>query len=88
MHSFVKAKKAGIVAWQVRPGDEVLKGRILGEIVDIENPDAPRMPIVSATSGMVFSMARHKLVRPGQVIIKVAGSEVLEWRVGNLLTSR
>lgn len=85
---FVQAKKSGIVAWQVRPGEAVSKGDILGEIVDIENPDAPRMPIVSATSGIVFSMARHKLVRPGQVIIKVAGSEVLEWRVGNLLTSR
>lgn len=78
----------GIVAWKVRPGDVVEKGTVLGEIVDIEDPDSPRVPVVSRTGGVVFSMARHKLVRPGQVIIKVAGEEVLEWRVGNLLTSR
>lgn len=60
----------------------------IGEIVDIEDPDTPRTPVVSQTDGIVFSMARHKLVRPGQVIIKVAGSKILEWRTGNLLTSR
>jgi uncharacterized protein len=76
----------GIVAWKVRRGDIVEKGTVLGEIVDIEDPDCPRRPVVSRTSGVVFS--RHKLVRPGQVIIKVAGEDVLEWRVGNLLTSR
>jgi uncharacterized protein len=84
----MQADKAGIVAWKVRPGDIVEKGTVLGEIVDIEDPDCPRRPVVSRTSGVVFSMARHKLVRPGQVIIKVAGEDVLEWRVGNLLTSR
>ena len=56
--------------------------------MNIEDPDSPRTPIYSKTTGVVFSMSRHKLVRPGQVIIKVAGEEVLEWRKGNLLTSR
>lgn len=84
----MQADKIGIVAWKVRPGDIVEKDTVLGEIVDIEDPDAPRLPVMSRTSGVVFSMARHKLVRPGQVIIKVAGERVLEWRVGNLLTSR
>jgi uncharacterized protein len=84
----MQANKVGIVAWQVRPGAHVEKGAVLGEIVDIEDPDTPRMPVVSRTSGVVFSIAKHKLVRTGQVIIKVAGFEELEWRVGNLLTSR
>ena len=55
--------------------------------MDIENPDSERYPVISRTSGVVFSMARHKLVRPGQVIIKVSGMEELAWRVGNLLTN-
>lgn len=83
-----QATKAGIVVWSVRPGDIVIKGQILGEIIDIEDPDAVRTSVCSRTNGIVFSMARHQLVRPGQVIIKVAGDEVLEWRKGNLLTSR
>ena len=82
----IEAIKAGIVAWKVKPGDVVEKGQLLGEIVDVEDPDIPRLPVVAMTSGVVFSMCRHKLVRPGQVIIKVAGMEILEWRQGNLLT--
>lgn len=88
LHYATQANKVGIVAWQVRPGAYVEKGVVLGEIIDIEDPDTPRLPVISRTSGVVFSMARHKLVRTGQVIIKVAGFEQLEWRVGNLLTSR
>ena len=83
-----QATKAGVVVWSVRPGDIIIKGQLLGEIIDIEDPDAVRTPVCSRTCGVVFSMARHQLVRPGQVIIKVAGDEVLEWRKGNLLTSR
>ncbi len=78
---------AGLVAWRVKPGDEVAAGEILGEIVDPDDPDRPRVPIVSNTAGVVFGMRRHKLVRPGQIIIKVAGCESLSWRkAGNLLT--
>lgn len=77
----------GVVAWRVGPGDEVAAGQLLGEIVDVEDLDAPRVAVLSATSGVVFGMRSHKLVRPGQIIVKVAGREVLPWRKGNLLTS-
>jgi predicted deacylase len=81
----LEAKVAGVVAWRVKPGDEVITGDVLGEIVDIENIDIPRIPIIARTSGVIFSMRRHKLVRPGQVIIKIAGIDKLPWRLGNLL---
>ena len=84
----VEAEKAGLVAWRVKPGQVVQSGQILGEIVDCEDPGAPRVPVKARTSGVIFSMARHKLVRPGVIIVKVAGSEPLPWRTGNLLTSR
>jgi len=83
----VEAEKAGLVAWRVKPGQVVQSGQIVGEIVDCEDPGAPRVPVKVRTSGVVFSMARHKLVRPGAIIIKVAGNEPLPWRTGNLLTS-
>jgi predicted deacylase len=83
----IEATKVGVMAWKVRAGDVVQKNQILGEIVDIEDAFAPRTEVISKTSGIIFSMSRHKLVRPGEVIIKVAGVEPLEWRVGNLLTS-
>ena len=84
----IKPSKMGVVAWRVRPGEEVAEGQVLGEIVDVENIDEARVPIVSRTSGIVFGMRSHKLVRPGQIIVKVAGHLPLPWRTGKLLTSR
>jgi hypothetical protein len=55
--------------------------------VHIEEVDAPRTPVVSSTDGLVFGKTLNPLVFPGDVIIKVAGTEVLPWRSGNLLTS-
>ena len=84
----VEATCGGIVAWRVRKGAIVKEGELLGEIINMEDPDASRVPITAKVSGVVFSMSRHKLVRPGQVVIKVAGKEPLSWRIGNLLTSK
>lgn len=84
----IQAAVAGVLAWRVRPGDTVQRGQMLGEIVDVTNPDAPRTPVVTQAAGLVFGMRRHRLARPGEIIVKVAGAESLEWRQGNLLTSR
>mmetsp|Transcript_14197 Transcript_14197/g.14827 ORF Transcript_14197/g.14827 Transcript_14197/m.14827 type:complete len:407 (-) Transcript_14197:52-1272(-) len=83
----IKAEKCGVVAWRVHPGDEVKEGDILGEIVDIDDLEAPRVPIRTSTSGIVFGRRGHKLVRPGQIIIKVSGIQPLEWRKGYMLTA-
>jgi predicted deacylase len=60
----IKANKCGVVAWRVHPGDEVEAGALLGEIVDIDDVDAPRVPLVTSTAGVVFGRRGHKLVRP------------------------
>ena len=78
----------GVVAWLVKPGDMVFVDQVLGELVDIEDPYAARVPIVSSTSGIVFGMRSHRLVHPGQIIIKVAGDKSLHWRQGHLLTAK
>lgn len=85
----IEAEKPGIVVWKVKVGDEVKRGDLIGEIVDIADVDAPRSSIVARTDGLVFAMRSHKLVRPGQVILKVSGLKPLEWRKGevNLLTT-
>lgn len=86
----IVAEKPGVVSWKVKPGDFVLEGQVLGEIVNIEDPYATRTPVRSKTSGLVFGIRRHKLVVPGQIIIKVSGEHPLSYRQGggNLLTSR
>jgi predicted deacylase len=81
----IKANKCGVVAWRVHPGDEVEAGALLGEIVDIDDVDAPRVPLFASTSGIVFGRRGHKLVRPGHLLIYIAGEKPLEWRTGYLL---
>lgn len=83
----VVADKDGVVAWRVAPGDMVTAGQVIGEIIDIEDVDASREPVIAKTSGLLFGLKRHHLVRPGQVIAKISGPEPLPWRLGgNLLT--
>lgn len=57
-------------------------------VVNIEDPDAPRVPVITRTAGIVFGLRRHKLARPGEICIKVAGDAPLPWRTGHLLTSK
>jgi predicted deacylase len=83
----VEAPIAGVIAWKVDIGDTVSAGDVLGEIVDVVNLDAPRYLLRTRTSGVVYGMRNHKLIRPGETIIKIAGSDVLPWRTGKLLTA-
>lgn len=61
---------------------------ILGEIVHLEDMDAPRTAILAKTDGFIYSISLDLLVQPGDHLICVAGSEVLSWRQGNLLTAK
>lgn len=82
----IEGSRPGILAWKVRPGDRVQAGQLLGEIIDMEDIDAPRTPIFARCAGIVYGMRRHKLSWPGETIIKIAGDAPLDWRKGNLLT--
>lgn len=67
----MEAPVAGVVAWRVHPGDHVNTGDVLGEVLDVADLDAPRVQLVSRTCGIVFGMRGHKLVWPGEIIVKV-----------------
>lgn len=83
----IDAQATGVIVWKVPLGASVQAGQLLAEIVNIENPDAPRVAVTSRQAGIVFGRRRHALAIPGQTIVKVAGEEELGWRKGNLLTS-
>lgn len=84
----VESPCAGLVVWKAELGSMVKAGDIVAEIVVVDDVDAPRVPVVTRQTGIIFGRKRHKLASPGQVIVKVAGSESLSWRKGFLLTSR
>lgn len=80
----IRTPVTGIIVWKRCPGDRVEKGEVVAEVVDVSDPFAPRTPLSSCTAGVVFGNVRHHLVRPGQIVVKVAGAT--SWRTGALLT--
>lgn len=81
----VRAPSLGLVVWKLPLGARVTAGALLGEIIDPSQPPATaRTPLRANVPGVFFSRCRHHLVRPGQIIAKVAGAEPI--RSGHLLT--
>jgi uncharacterized protein len=74
-----KTPVPGVVAYAVSLGDTVKKGDLIAEIVDPSavDPDQARTPVFAETNGLILSRAADKLVRPGQGIAKVVGTEPL-----------
>lgn len=62
-------------------------GQLIAEIVNIEDPSAPRIQLTSKTDGILFGTCLRKLVSAGQIVFKVSGAQPLDWRKGNLLTA-
>ena len=72
-------------------GDMVVAGDVIAEIVQIDDVDAPRVPVKARSKGLLFCTAHpsKRLVGPGRgIVAKIAGEEKLSWRRGNLLTAR
>lgn len=78
--------KAGIVCLNVKLGDFVNAGDVVCEIIDIENPNANKEELKCRTSGVIFSIFKNRLCKPGHFILKVSGDKPLPWRKGKLLT--
>ncbi|MHB1218128.1 MAG: succinylglutamate desuccinylase/aspartoacylase family protein, partial [Alphaproteobacteria bacterium] len=78
---------AGIVAYRHGLGDAVAKDEVIADVVDpmAEDPRMARTPVATRTEGFILARRDDKLVRPGQVIAKVVGREVLPGRTGLLL---
>ncbi len=83
----VRSAVAGIVAYRKNLGDRIKKGDMIADIVDptAEDARAARTPVTTRTDGFILTRRDDKLVRPGQVIAKVVGREVLPGRTGLLL---
>lgn len=75
-----------MIVWKAELGDEIRRGQVIAEVVDVEHPEAPRVQLLSRTSGVFFARCLSHWVQPGQTVAKVAGVEPLPWRTGQLLT--
>jgi len=85
----VKSPGTGLVAWQCQIGEFVNKGDVIAELVDIEaeDPATARTPIRTETSGVLFARKATTLIRSGDNLCKIAGSEKLASRQSGPLLS-
>ncbi len=87
--SFLRAPHAGIVCWQSEVGQRVRRGDLLGVLVDPAERDfdAARAPLRAGTDGLLFARRAVRMAAAGDVLVKIAGTEVLAERSrGPLLT--
>jgi len=76
-----------LIVWCSHLGQQVEAGDLLAQIVDLENPWEARVSICSNQKGVIFARKSFHYVKPGDVVLKVAGAAPLEYRQGkDLLT--
>jgi predicted deacylase len=81
----MEATVPGLIVWKTAVGENVKKDQLIAEIVDIEDVDASRTPVIARIDGFIYGRALNKLAVPGDIIVEIAGEEKLDWRSGNLL---
>jgi len=83
----LRAPVAGIVTYSRPLGAWIGEGDTVAEIVDplADDPRQARTPVRAQTEGMLLSRREHKMVRPGDSIAKVVGTQPLAYRTGLLL---
>ncbi|MEE4301446.1 MAG: succinylglutamate desuccinylase/aspartoacylase family protein [Pseudomonadales bacterium] len=79
----LRAPAEGVVIYRARLGDRVRRGEVVASLVD---PLGDSVDVCAETEGVLFARHDQRYAWPGKVIGKIAGSEVLPERTGNLLT--
>ena len=84
--AMVRAPHAGLVSFRERPGAVVEAGRGLATLIDPRAPPGSRRsPILAPIAGLLFARTDNRLVRPGEIVLKIAGATPLPERKGRLL---
>jgi hypothetical protein len=83
----IRSPVPGVIVYRRPVGAVVEPGEVVAEVVDpaAADPEAARTALRSRTRGRLFARSRPRLARPGAVVAKIAGSEPLAERTGNLL---
>ncbi len=83
----VRAGRPGLLAYRVELGERVARGQPIADIIALDGPEAflARTPVVAGTDGLVLSRRLYKVVRRGESIAKIVGTEPLPGRGTYLL---
>ena len=85
---YLRAPRAGLLAYRVELGDWVEQGEPVADLIALDGDGAfvERTPLLAGTSGQVISRKIVKYVWAGANVCKVVGETILESRSGNLLS--
>lgn len=85
---YLRAPRAGLLAYCVELGAYVEKGDRIADLIHLDGDGAfiTRTPLLASTSGKVISRKTTKYVWADANVSKIVGTEVLESRDGNLLS--
>jgi uncharacterized protein len=85
---YLRAPHAGLLAYCVKLGDWVEKGDTIADLIALDGDGAfvDRVPLLAGTSGQVISRKTTKYVWAGANVSKIVGSEMIDSRVGSLLS--
>ncbi|WP_026871256.1 succinylglutamate desuccinylase/aspartoacylase family protein [Inquilinus limosus] len=87
-NEMLRSPVAGIIAYAQPLGARLRRGDHVADIVDpTADPARARTPLHAGVDGVLWSLCIHRLVRPGDIVAKIAGAEPIEGRGSNLLTS-
>lgn len=83
----VLAESTGLLVYQFGLNTLINKGQVFAEIIQLDQlPPNNRQPVIARTTGYLMAMTHRRLVRPGDLIAKIAGQDALDHRQeGNLL---
>ena len=79
----VKAKTNGLVVYRARLGDTVREGEVVAEIIE---PSGNRVAVKARTDGLFFARHDQRYAWQGKIIGKIAGTQPLPERSGDLLS--
>ena len=88
-NEMLRALVAGIVTYSQPLGARLRRGDHVADVVDptAADPTQARTPVHAGVDGVLWSQGLHRLVRPGDIVAKIAGAEPIKGRGAILLTT-
>ena len=75
--SRVLAPHSGLLDFKIEAGERVAAGALVAELINLDDPSATRTALHAPIDGTVYALGRNHLVRPGHVVVQIAGKEAL-----------
>ncbi len=84
----VKAPTPGVVVFLKKPGEKVVRGEVVAEIINptAGTPEGRAIPVRADTEGLLLSRRADRHVRLGSVLANIAGRETIEGKGKELLS--